>query len=83
MTISYKLNKDLVGRAAAQFNWAVSSTQGSIRIINTEGRMINAKSLVGLLSGILRTDDEIYVVIDNINDLQKVRKAFAEIAIEK
>ena len=77
------LNKNITGRAAAQLNWALSSLKSSIRIINKEGRMVNAKSLVGLLSGQIREGDLITISFDQIDEEQKIKFYFREIGIVK
>lgn len=82
MTISYKLNKNLVGRAATMLCWGLTQTQGEVRVINKEERMINAKSLIGLLSAAIKADDEIKIIIDKDKDLDKVKKVFNEVGKE-
>ena len=82
MTISYKLNKDIVARTATMLNWNLSSINSQIRIINKDNRMINAKSLVGLLSGNLKKDDNINILIDSELDLMKVKSYFNEVGKE-
>lgn len=77
------LNKNITGRAAAQLNWALSSLKSSIRIINKEGRMVNAKSLVGLLSGQIREGDLITISFDQVDEEQKIKFYFREIGIVK
>lgn len=77
------LNKNITGRAAAQLNWALSSLKSSIRIINKEGRMVNAKSLVGLLSGQIREGDLITISFDQKDEEQKIKFYFREIGIVK
>lgn len=77
------LNKNITGRAAAQLNWALSSLKSSIRIINKEGRMVNAKSLVGLLSGQIREGDLITISFDQEEEEQKIKFYFREIGIVK
>jgi phosphotransferase system HPr-like phosphotransfer protein len=51
-------------------NWKLTQIPGSVRIINKEeNRMINAKSLVGLLSGAFRADNVIDIVVDRNEDI--------------
>lgn len=83
MTITYKLNKNLTGRQANMLNWKLTQIPGSVRIINKEeNRMINAKSLVGLLSGAFRADNIIDIVIDRDEDIQKVKLVLNEVGRE-
>lgn len=81
--IVYQLDKNLAGRAATQLNWKLEKVESPVRIINDEeGRMINAKSLVGLLSGCFRADSRINVVIEDENELEKVKEIFNEVGKE-
>lgn len=82
MTISYKLNKDIVARTATMLNWNLNSINSSIRIINKDKRMINAKSLVGLLSGNFSKDDQIDIIINNEEVVDKVKSYFNEVGKE-
>ena len=83
MTITYKLNKNLTGRQANMLNWKLTQIPGSVRIINKEeNRMINAKSLVGLLSGAFRADNIIDIVVDRDEDIQKVKLVLNEVGRE-
>ena len=77
--IKYKLNKNLTGRQAAQLNWKLTQISSSIRIINEEGRMINAKSLIGLLSGCFRSENNIEIIVDDERDLERVKEALSEV----
>ena len=81
--VTYRLNKNLTGRQANMLNWKLTQIPGSVRIINKEeNRMINAKSLVGLLSGAFRADNIIDIVIDRDEDIQKVKLVLNEVGRE-
>ncbi len=82
MAISYKLNKDIIARTAAMLNWSLNSINSSVNIVNTEGRMINGKSLVGILSGHLRKDDQIKILINDEQEVNKVKNCFNEVGKE-
>lgn len=83
MTISYKLNTTLTGRQAVMLNWNLSKVQGEVRIINKEeNRVINAKSLIGLLSGGFKSDNIIDILIENDTNLMEVKKCFNEVGRE-
>lgn len=56
ITFTYKINKDIFSRTAAQLNWELNTYKSLISIITEEKRKINAKSLIGLLSGNLKKD---------------------------
>lgn len=83
MTISYKLNTTLTGRQAVMLNWNLSKVQGEVRIINKEeNRVINAKSLIGLLSGGFKSDNIIDILVENDTSLMDVKKYFNEVGKE-
>lgn len=78
--VTYQLNKNLTGRQANMLNWKLSQVQSSIRILNKEeDRMINAKSLIGLLSGAFRADNIIDIIIEDERDLNKVKEILNEV----
>lgn len=80
MTIFFKLNIDLIGRAAAQLNWDLNKLHSNVNI--TKDRMINGKSLVGILSAQLKKDDIIKVSFDYDIDADMIRYYFSEIGCE-
>lgn len=77
MSIKYKLHKDLIGRAAAQLVYELKSLMSSINIISNVA--VNAKSLVGLLSGGFRKDDIITIRFDREEDYDSICSFFDEI----
>lgn len=82
MAISYKLNKDIIARTAAMLNWNLSTVKSSVNVVNKEGRMVNGKSLVGILSGGLREGDQIKVLIEKEEDVNKIKSCFNEVGKE-
>ena len=82
--IKYKLNVDLVARAAVTLNWNLKTIKSSINLINIDNsnRMVNAKSLVGLLSGQFREGDQVEILVENKEDLMKVKSYFNEVGRE-
>lgn len=83
IALNYKLTKDIIARTANQLNWNLQKIPCSIEIINQEGRKINAKSLIGLLSGQLRKDDEIKVIIGDIEKMSEVKSCLLEVGREE
>ena len=71
--LNYKINKDLVGRTAAQLNWNLSKLSSSLYIITKEKRMVNGKSLVGLLQGNIRKGDSVTILLDKEEDIVKAK----------
>lgn len=49
MKLQYKLNRDIVARTATMLNWDLSQLHSSIHIQSND-RVINGKSLLGILS---------------------------------
>lgn len=80
MKIKYKLNDDLLARAAAQLNFELCKLEGNIYIISNN-RLINAKSIIGLLSGGLSKNDEIVIEIINTNEVDQVKEIFNEYGV--
>ena len=86
MVIRYKLNRDIVARTAANFCFELNKFKTTIYLINkthdTE-RIVNAKSLIGLLQSHLRVNDIIELHIDDIvDDVNKIKEIFMEIGRE-
>lgn len=79
----FTLNKNITGRVASQLTWDLNNITGNIRIINTEGRMVNGKSLLGLLSARLQENDTIKVMIDRPEDEGLLKAVFNKIATIK
>lgn len=77
MILNYRLNKHLLARAAAELVWKLQQIDCSINIISD--RMLNAKSLVGVLSGNLRYGTEIKVSFDKEEFLNEIKEAFDEV----
>ena len=77
MKITYKLNKDIVARTAANLVFNLSEIK-SIHI--TKGNTcFNGKSLVGILSNNLLSGDIINLEIEELSDVEKVKEIFNEI----
>ena len=71
--LNYKIDKDLVGRTAAQLNWNLNKLSSSLYIITKEKRMVNGKSLVGLLQGNIRKGDSVTILLDKEEDITKTK----------
>ena len=77
MKITYKLNKDIVARTAANLVFNLSEIT-SIHIAKGN-TCFNGKSLVGILSNNLLSGDIINVEIEELSDVEKVKEIFNEI----
>lgn len=83
MTLSYKLNKHLLGRNAAQLVFEINLLHGGVSIYRKDATTcINAKSLVGVLSGYYKIGDIITVYVDNVEDLSRVKEILNEYGTE-
>ena len=81
MTITYKLYKDIVARTAVQLNWNLKQVRSSIRIIHGD-RIVNGKSLIGIMSANMRFNDIISVTIDELADVEEIKEYFNEVGRE-
>lgn len=79
ITLNYKINTDLAGRTAAQLNWNLNKLSSSLYIITKEKRMVNGKSLVGLLQGNIRKGDLVTILLDKEEDLAKAKSSLNNI----
>lgn len=78
MKIQYTLNNDIVARAATQLNWEINKIDGTFYIIKNE-RMINAKSIIGLLSGNFHKGDTITIEFESEDNADKIKEIFSQV----
>lgn len=81
MKLQYKLNRDIVARTATMLNWDLNQLHSSIHIQSND-RVINGKSLLGILSAQYKMGDIVTVIFDDENDLDKIKKIFNELGGE-
>lgn len=81
MKLQYKLNRDVVARTATMLNWNLNQLHSSIHIQSND-RVINGKSLLGILSAQYKMGDVITVVFDDEKDLDKIKEIFNELGGE-
>lgn len=77
MKITYKLNKDIIARTAANLVFNLSEIK-SIHIAKGN-TCFNGKSLVGILSNNLLSGDIINIEIEDLSDVEKVKEIFNEV----
>ena len=80
MVLIYELTKDLCGRAATQLCQDLLGIKSGISICHE--RIINGKSLVGILSANLKVKDTIAIHFDYDEDTDKLRTIFDEVGRE-
>lgn len=73
VSCSYKLNCNLWNRNAANLVFALSELPTSVFLYKEYGRRINAKSLIGILSGRFLQGDTIMILIDNPDEMSRVQ----------
>lgn len=81
MKLQYKLNRDIVARTATMLNWNLNQLHSSIHIQSND-RVINGKSLLGILSAQYKMGDIITVIFDDEKDLNKIKEIFNELGGE-
>jgi phosphotransferase system HPr-like phosphotransfer protein len=78
-TFTYKLNKDLCGRSASLLNWKLNDFPFQINIYANKNRVINAKSLIGLLSANLKENSFLTFAINDDIDIIKLKEKLNEL----
>lgn len=81
ITLKYLLTKDIISREAVMLNWNLNNITSPIKILNNK-RIVNAKSLIGLLTGNLKYGNIISVIVEDNNDVKKIREYFDEVGRE-
>lgn len=81
MKLQYKLNRDVVARTATMLNWNLNQLHSSIHIQSND-RVINGKSLLGILSAQYKMGDVVTVIFDDEKDLDKIKEIFNELGGE-
>ena len=76
VSCSYKLNLTLWNRNAANLVFALSELPTSVFLYKEYGRRINGKSLIGILSGHFLQGDTIKILIDNPEQMSRVKSIF-------
>lgn len=83
MNFQYKLNQNLLGRNAAQLVAEINQLHSGVSIYRKEATTcINAKSLVGILSGYYKIGDTITVYVDDVEDVSRVKEILNEYGTE-
>ena len=83
MNFQYKLKQNLLGRNAAQLVAEINLLHSSVSIYRKEATTcINAKSLVGILSGYYKIGDIITIYVDDVEDVSRVKEILNEYGTE-
>lgn len=78
MYLKYILNKDINNRVATKLSWSINELESAVYIIKDE-RSINAKSLLGLLCGDLRSGNIIEIKFTYSYETEKIIEIFNEV----
>lgn len=76
---SYKLKRDLTGRVASQLNWELNEIPHQIFLRIHDGRIINGKSLIGVLSGRFVKGDVIEIATQTQDEQVNVERAILKL----
>ena len=82
MTCAYKLNDNLLERNAANLVFSLKEINSSIFLYRENERRVNGKSLIGILSSRFMQGETIKILIDNSEELSRVKEIFNEIGTE-
>ena len=82
MTCTYKLNHNLLERNAANLVFSLKEINSSIFLYRENERRVNGKSLIGILSSRFMQGETIKILIDNSEELSRVKEIFNEIGTE-
>lgn len=77
MSCSYKLNVNLWNRNAANLVFALNELPTSVFLYKEYGRRINGRSLIGILSGHFLQGDTIKILIDNPEQMSRIKSIFS------
>lgn len=78
-TFTYRLLKDLVGRPATLLNWKLNDFPFQTNIYVDKNRVVNAKSLIGLLSANYKTGAILTFAVNNDIDVTKLKQTLNEL----
>lgn len=82
MTCAYKLNDNLLERNAANLVFSLKKINSSIFLYRENERRVNGKSLIGILSSRFMQGETIKILIDNSEELSRVKEIFNEVGTE-
>ena len=82
MTCAYKLNSNLLERNAANLVFSLKEINSSIFLYRENERRVNGKSLIGILSSRFTQGETIKILIDNSEELSRIKEIFNEVGTE-
>ena len=82
MICAYKLNDNLLERNAANLVFSLKEINSSIFLYRENERRVNGKSLIGILSSHFIQGETIKILIDNSEELSRIKEIFNEVGTE-
>lgn len=82
MTCAYKLNNNLLERNAANLVFSLKEINSSIFLYRENEKRVNGKSLIGILSSRFIQGETIKILIDNSEELSRIKEIFNEVGTE-
>ena len=82
MSCTYYLNQNLLGRNAANIVFSFKEIRASIFLYRENDRRVNAKSFIGLLSARFMQGETIKILIDNPDEMSRIRSILNEVGTE-
>ena len=82
MDCAYYLNQNLLERNAANMVFSLKEIPSSIFLYREYGRRVNGKSLIGILSARFMQGETIKILVDNPDEMSRVKEIFNEIGTE-
>lgn len=82
MDCTYYLTQNLLKRNAANLVFSLKEINSSVFLYRVNDRRVNGKSLVGILSARFMQGETIKILIDNPDEMSRVRSILNEIGTE-
>lgn len=82
MDCTYTLNKNLFSKNATSLVYSLNELKTSVFLYKDYGRRINGRSLIGVLSGHFLQGDTIKILIDNPEEMSRIKEIFNEYGTE-
>ena len=82
MDCTYYLNQNLLERNAANMVFSLKEIPSSIFLYREYDRRVNGKSLIGILSARFMQGETIKILVDNPDEMGRVKEIFNEIGTE-
>lgn len=82
MDCTYYLTQNLLKRNAANLVFSLKEINSSVFLYRVNDRKVNGKSLVGILSARFMQGETIKILIDNPDEMSRVRSILNEIGTE-